>query len=76
METTPKQPKFCGFSMGASQVRRCIKGECEFWVDTEEQIKTLLEESKENGLDETEMKNEIEEFRRAVGEGFCIFHNL
>ena len=62
--------------MGASQLRRCIEGECRFWKDPESVIKKMVTDLEDNGFDIQTIEKESAIMRETLGKGYCLFEGI
>lgn len=63
----------CGFSMGAPELRQCIKDRCRFWLSTEALIKEMTTDCMDAGISQEDIETESDKIRDYFGEGCCMF---
>lgn len=60
----------CGFSMGATELRECIKSRCKFWIDAEQhKLDVEIGVAFTDLVGDTELMKELKE---SAG-GYCVF---
>ena len=59
----------CGFSMGAAELRQCIRDRCKFWIAAEQENREI-----ETGMAYVGVRNEeLIKHLKDTAQGYCVF---